>query len=96
MQKVLNTIYVETPQGLQKKFPVKSIPLSALYDNGFFISEIFGTEAWIIDGKTYESQTKYILSPISPSALRQIQRYASKQYKRFCYLVNHNICRFAD
>lgn len=96
MQNLLSTIYVETPQGLQKKFPVKSIPLSALYDNGFFISEIFGTEAWIIDGKTYESQTKYILSPISPVVYKRIQRYASKQYKKFCYLVSHNVCRFAD
>lgn len=96
MQNTLNTIYVETPLGLQKKFPEKSVPLSVLYDNGFFISEIFGTEAWIIDGRTYESQTKYILSPVPPSAYKEIQRYASKQYKRFCYLVNHNICRFAD
>lgn len=96
MQKVLDTIYVETPQGLQKKFPEKSVPLSVLYDNGFFISEIFGTEAWIIDGKTYESQTKYVLSPITPTAYKRIQRYAEKQYKRFCYLVDHNVRRFAD
>lgn len=96
MQKVLNTIYVETPQGLQKKFPVKSIPLSALYDNGFFISEIFGTEAWIIDSKTFESQTKYLLSPLPNTAYNSIKKFAAKQYKRFRYLVDHHISCFAD
>ena len=84
MQQAFNSVYVQTPQGLFRKFPQKSIPLSALYDNGFFISEIFGTEAWIIDSKTYETQIKRVLSNISPTIYKAIKRYADKQYRKFC------------
>lgn len=96
MQELFNSIYIETPLGLQKKFSQPSIPLSALYDNGFFVSEIFGTEAWVINDKTYETQNKYILSPVPDEAYKAIKKHANKQYKHFMYLVDNNICRFAD
>lgn len=96
MPKVFNSIYVQTPLGLQRQFPQKEIPLSVLYGNGFFISEVFGTEAWIIDAKTFESQTKYLVSPLTKGAYTSIKKYARKQYKRFCYLVDNHIRCFAD
>lgn len=96
MQNILSTVYIETPQGLGQKFRTKKIPLSAMYDSGFFVSEIFGTEAWVIDSHTYEAQTKYILSPLTDEIYRAIKDYAAMQYKRFCYLVDNHIGCFAD
>ena len=96
MQNILSTVYIETPQGLGQKLHAKKIPLSAMYDSGFFVSEIFGTEAWIIDSHTYEAQTKHILSPLTDEIYKAIKDYAAVQYKRFRYLVDNHIGCFAD
>ena len=53
-------VQIEKPKGY-RSFAEK-IPLSALYDSGYFISALFGTEAWVVNRKTFYAQLLRILS----------------------------------
>lgn len=74
-------VQIEKPKGY-KSLAVK-IPLSALYDSGYFVSAIFGSEAWVINKKTFESQPMHILSSAPSRLSKGMQSYANKQYRRF-------------
>lgn len=59
------------------------IPLPRLYGNGFFISAVYGTEAWVINKKTFESQPMHIIGKIPNAMCKGMISYNEKQYKRF-------------
>lgn len=60
-----------------------SIPLSNLYDSGFFVSAVFGSEAWVIDKRTFESQVLCFMSDTPDEMSKAMQSYNNKQYARF-------------
>ena len=59
------------------------MPLPRLYGNGFFISAVYGTEAWVINKKTFESQPMHIIGNIPDAMCKGMISYNEKQYKRF-------------
>jgi hypothetical protein len=59
------------------------MPLPRLYGNGFFISAVYGTEAWVINKKTFESQPMHIIGDIPDAMCKGMISYNEKQYKRF-------------
>lgn len=59
------------------------MPLPRLYGNGFFISAVYGTEAWVINKKTFESQPMHIIGNIPNAMCKGMISYNEKQYKRF-------------
>ena len=63
--------------------PINIVPLSHLYDDGFFISAIYGNEAWIINQKTFESKPVRFIGAIPKEMCPSMIRYNDKQYKRF-------------
>lgn len=60
-----------------------SIPLSRLYDSGFFVTEIFGSEAWVVNQEDFYSQVLRIKSNLPKQVCKGMKNYAEKQYKRF-------------
>lgn len=59
------------------------MPLPRLYGNGFFVSAVYGTEAWVINKKTFESQPMHIIGDIPDAMCKGMISYNEKQYKRF-------------
>ena len=74
-------VCVKKPQGF--KSSEEKVPLSKLYDSGYFVSAVFGSEAWVINSKTFFAQPLRIMSN-APSALsKSMIAYNEKQYKKF-------------
>lgn len=74
-------VQIEKPKGY-KSF-AETIPLSALYDSGYFISALFGTDVWVVDKKTFYAQPLRILSDAPTVLSKGMVTYAEKQYQRF-------------
>ena len=71
-------------QNVQVQTPSAGImPLPRLYGNGFFISAVYGTEAWVINKKTFESQPMHIIGNVPQNMCKGMISYNEKQYKRF-------------
>ena len=70
-----HNVQVQTPSGI--------LPLPRLYGNGFFISAVYGTEAWVINKKTFESQPMHIIGNIPEKMCSWMNDYNDKQYRRF-------------
>lgn len=80
-------VQVEKPKGY-KSF-AETIPLSAIYDSGYFISALFGTEAWVVNKKTFYAQPLHLLSNAPTALSKGMLTYAEKQYKRFLTKQQH-------
>lgn len=76
LTKQWKSIQVQTPSA-------GIIPLPRLYGNGFFVSAVFGSEAWVINKKTFESQPMRIIGNIPDKLCKGMINYYEKQYKRF-------------
>lgn len=59
------------------------IPLPRLYGNGFFVSAVFGSEAWVINKKTFESQPMRMIGNVPDKLCRGMIVYNEKQYEKF-------------
>lgn len=76
LTKQWKSIQVQTPsEGI--------IPLPRLYGNGFFVSAVFGSEAWVINKKTFESQPMRMIGSIPDKLCRGMIVYNNKQYEKF-------------
>lgn len=86
LPKQWQNVYIQKPKGL--KSSEDRVPLSQVYDSGYFVSAIFGSEAWVINKKTYYAQPLRLLS-VAPDALSPgMITYNDKQYKKFLVKVN--------
>ena len=86
LPKQWQNVYIQKPKDL--KSSEDRVPLSQVYDSGYFVSAIFGSEAWVINKKTYYAQPLRLLS-VAPDALSPgMITYNDKQYKKFLVKVN--------
>lgn len=76
LTKQWKSIQVQTPSA-------GIMPLPRLYGNGFFVSAVFGSEAWVINKKTFESQPMRMIGDIPDKLCKGMVNYCEKQYKRF-------------
>lgn len=74
-------VQIQSPSAL--KTSAEIIPLSRLYDSGFFISAVFGSEAWVINKKDFETQILRVIGDIPDKLCKGMINYNEKQYKRF-------------
>lgn len=74
-------VYVKKPQGF--KSSEDKVPLSRLYDSGYFVSAIFGSEAWVINSKTFFAQPLRVMSDMPKELSKSMISYNEKQYKKF-------------
>ena len=81
LPKSWQNIYIVKPKGL--KAPTDAVPLSRLYDSGYFISAIFGSEAWVINSKDYYAQPLHIISNNEIILPKSMIAYNERQYKKF-------------
>lgn len=89
-------------RNVQVRFPSAGIvSLPKLYGNGFFISAVYGTEAWVISKKTFESQPMRLIGEVPQDMCKGMINYNERQYKRFLAkqqrLMSHlseNHCQF--
>lgn len=82
LPKEFDNIYIAIPQKLY--FPNNYVPLSYLYSKGYFISEIFGTVAWVISSRNnFRSHTRRLYSPIPDYIYQEIKRINNEMYKEF-------------
>ena len=85
LPKSWQNIYIAKPKGL-KTF-ADAVPLSRLYNSGYFISAIFGSEAWVINSKDYYAQTLHIISNNELILPKSLIAYNERQYKKFLVKV---------
>lgn len=83
------SVRIKAPQAL--RLFAKEIPLSQLYDSGYFVSEVFGTQAWVVNKNTFESQILQIVSEVPKKLSKQLREYNDKQYRRFLKLRHNDI-----
>mgnify|MGYP003290443507 CR=1 FL=1 len=74
-------VLIQAPTAL--RLGGEKIPLSRLYDSGFFISAVFGTEAWVIDKETYETYNLQLFGDVPAELCIGMQKYNDKQYNKF-------------
>lgn len=70
-------------QEVQVKTPSGIMPLPRLYGNGFFISAVYGSEAWVVNKKTFRADPMRIIGNIPEKMCKWMTEYNDKQYKRF-------------
>ena len=70
-------------QEVQVKTPSGIMPLPRLYGNGFFVSAVYGTEAWVVNKKTFRADPMHIIGDIPEKMCKWMTEYNDKQYKRF-------------
>ena len=89
-------VQIEKPKGYRSF--AETIPLSALYDSGYFISALFGTEAWVVNKKTFYAQPLRILSDAPAVLSKGMVTYSEKQYSRFLAKIQrlHNSFRLLE
>lgn len=68
-------VQVQTPSGI--------MPLPRLYGNGFFVSAVYGTEAWVVNKKTFRADPMHVIGNIPEKMCKWMTEYNDKQYKRF-------------
>lgn len=74
-------VQIQSPSAL--KLSAETIPLSRLYDSGFFVSAVFGSEAWVISESNFEPQILRVIGKIPEAMCKGMIKYNEKQYKRF-------------
>lgn len=82
LTKQWKSIQVQTPSA-------GIMPLPRLYGNGFFVSAVCGTEAWVINKKTFESQPMRLIGDVPQNMCKGMIEYNEKQYKRFLAKQQH-------
>lgn len=74
-------VQITKPKGF--KSPKETVPLSCLYDSGYFISALFGSEAWVVNTKTFYAQPLRFMSNAPQTLSKGMIAYNEKQYKKF-------------
>lgn len=80
-------VQIQSPSSLRTS--AESIPLSRLYDSGFFISAVFGSEAWVVNAKTFYAQPLRFTSNAPQTLSKGMITYNKKQYEKFLARQQH-------